>query len=81
MGMGDVKLAAVLGLYLGRSVAPALLIGVLAATVGGIVIMRRAGIREGRKTAMPFGPYLALGGVAGLLVGPAIVHWYLHTLV
>jgi leader peptidase (prepilin peptidase)/N-methyltransferase len=81
MGMGDVKLAAVLGLYLGRSVAVAVLVAVLAATVVGIGIMTRAGVKEGRKTAVPFGPFLALGGVVGLLAGPALVHWYLHTLV
>lgn len=80
MGMGDVKLAGVLGLFLGRSVAVAVLGGVLAATVVGVVIMARAGVSEGRKTAVPFGPFLALGGVLALFAGPAIVHWYLHSL-
>jgi leader peptidase (prepilin peptidase) / N-methyltransferase len=79
MGMGDVKLAAVLGLFLGRSVAVALLIAVLAGTVVGGFIMARRGVAEGRKTAVPFGPFLALGGVVALLAGPPIVHWYLHT--
>jgi leader peptidase (prepilin peptidase) / N-methyltransferase len=78
MGMGDVKLAAVLGLFLGRAVAVALIAGVLAATVVGAVIMARSGVREGRKTAMPFGPFLALGGLIALFAGPAIIHWYLH---
>jgi leader peptidase (prepilin peptidase)/N-methyltransferase len=81
MGMGDVKLVAVLGLFLGRSVGAALLVGLLAGTVLGAAIMARRGVAEGRKTAVPFGPFLALGGVVGLLAGPAIVHWYLHTLV
>ena len=81
MGMGDVKLAAVLGLFLGRSVAPALLAGVLAGTVLGAAIMARRGVAAGRKTAVPFGPFLALGGVVGLLAGPALIHWYLHALV
>jgi leader peptidase (prepilin peptidase)/N-methyltransferase len=81
MGMGDVKLAAVLGLYLGRSVAPAMLIALASGTVVGIVVMMRVGVAEGRKTAVPFGPFLALGGVVGLLAGPAIVHWYLHAVV
>jgi leader peptidase (prepilin peptidase)/N-methyltransferase len=76
MGMGDVKLAGVLGLYLGRSVAPAMLIALLAGTVVGAVVMARKGVREGRKTAVPFGPFLALGGLVGLFAGPAIVHWY-----
>jgi leader peptidase (prepilin peptidase) / N-methyltransferase len=78
MGMGDVKLAGVLGLYLGSSVAVAILTGVLAATLVGAGVMARVGVERGRKTALPFGPFLALGGVAGLLAGPAILHWYLH---
>jgi leader peptidase (prepilin peptidase) / N-methyltransferase len=78
MGMGDVKLAAVLGLFLGRSVAVAILVGVLAATLVGAVVMVRVGVDQGRKTAVPFGPFLAFGGVVGLLAGPAIMHWYLH---
>jgi leader peptidase (prepilin peptidase)/N-methyltransferase len=81
MGMGDVKLAGLLGLYLGRSVAVALLVGVIAGAVIGIAIMARVGVKRGRKTAVPFGPFLALGGVVGLLVGPAVVHWYLHSAV
>ena len=80
MGMGDVKLAAVLGLYLGRSVGVALLVGVLAGTIVGIGVMARVGVAKGRKTAVPFGPFLALGGIVALFVGPAVVHWYLHTI-
>jgi leader peptidase (prepilin peptidase)/N-methyltransferase len=79
MGMGDVKLAGVMGLFLGKSVGPALLIGMLAGSVFGIGVMAKKGAKEGRKTKVPFGPFLALGGVAGLLAGPAIVHWYLHS--
>ncbi len=78
MGMGDVKLAAILGMFLGRSVAVAILVGVLTATLVGAVVMARLGVEKGRKTALPFGPFLAFGGVVGLLVGPAIMHWYLH---
>ena len=80
MGMGDVKLAAVLGLYLGRSVGVALLVGVLAGTLVGIGVMARVGMAKGRKTAVPFGPFLALGGIVALFIGPAVVHWYLHTI-
>lgn len=79
MGMGDVKLAAVLGLFLGRSVAVAILAAVLIGTVVGAAVMARVGVQEGRKTKVPFGPFLALGGVIALLAGPAILHWYLHT--
>ena len=80
MGMGDVKLAAVMGLYLGRSVAVAIIAGTLAATIFGTAVMARAGVREGRKTAVPFGPFLAFGGIVAVLWGPTIVHWYLHTM-
>jgi leader peptidase (prepilin peptidase)/N-methyltransferase len=79
MGIGDVKLAGVLGLFLGRSVAVALLAGVLAGVLAGAIIMARVGVARGRKTAVPFGPFLALGGVVALLVGPQLVHAYLHT--
>ncbi|HTU85492.1 MAG TPA: prepilin peptidase [Solirubrobacteraceae bacterium] len=78
MGMGDVKLAAVLGLFLGWSVAVAILASVLAGTVVGSLVMARLGVERGRKTAVPFGPFLALGGVIALFAGPAIIHWYLH---
>jgi len=79
MGMGDVKLAGMLGLFLGRDVAVALLVALLAGTLVGVAIMARRGTAEGRKTAIPFGPFLALGGVVALVAGPAIVHWYLAT--
>jgi leader peptidase (prepilin peptidase) / N-methyltransferase len=79
MGMGDVKLAAVMGLFLGRSVAPAMFVALIAGTLVGALVIARKGAREGRKTAVPFGPFLALGGVVGLLAGDAIVDWYLAT--
>ncbi len=79
MGMGDVKLAAVLGLFLGRSAGVALMAGVVAATVVGAIIMARRGVEQGRKTAVPFGPFLAFGGVIALLFGASLVHWYLHS--
>jgi leader peptidase (prepilin peptidase)/N-methyltransferase len=76
MGMGDVKLAFVLGIFLGRAVAPAMFTAFIAgALVGGLVIARM-GVKEGRKAGIPFGPWLALGGVVGLLTGDAIVDWY-----
>jgi leader peptidase (prepilin peptidase)/N-methyltransferase len=78
MGMGDVKLAAVLGLFLGRAVAPALLIALLSGVVVGAAIMARVGVAAGRKTAVPFGPFLALGGVVAIFAGEPIVTAYLH---
>jgi leader peptidase (prepilin peptidase)/N-methyltransferase len=79
MGIGDVKLAGVLGLFLGREVAAALLVGLLAGVLAGIVIIARKGTQEGRKTKVPFGPFLALGGVVALLVGEALVDAYVGT--
>jgi leader peptidase (prepilin peptidase) / N-methyltransferase len=81
MGMGDVKLAAVLGLFLGRDVGPALLVALVAGTLVGAAVIARKGAREGRKTAVPFGPFLALGGVVALFAGDAMVDWYLTTFV
>jgi leader peptidase (prepilin peptidase)/N-methyltransferase len=78
MGMGDVKLVAVMGLVLGASLAPALLIACLAGSLAGIPILARRGVAAGRRTAVPFGPFLAFGGLVGVLAGPAIVHAYLH---
>jgi len=80
MGMGDVKLAAVMGLYLGRAVAPALLIAVLTGTIVGVGVMLGQG-GEGRKTAVPFGPFLALGGVIALLAGDQLIDAYLNAFV
>ena len=79
MGMGDVKLAAVLGLFLGRAVGPAIFIALVAGTLVGALVIARKGTREGRKTAVPFGPFLALGGVVALFAGDAMVDWYLET--
>ena len=79
--MGDVKLAFVMGLFLGRDVGVA-----HARRARGRLGRRRArswrrkGVEEGRKTAMPFGPFLALGGLVGLLAGEPIVDWYLRHL-
>ena len=79
MGMGDVKLAFVMGLFLGRDVGVAMLAGLLAGSVVGVAIMARKGATEGRKTAIPFGPFLAFGGLVGLLAGEPVVDWYLRT--
>jgi leader peptidase (prepilin peptidase)/N-methyltransferase len=75
MGMGDVKLVAVMGLYLGRSVAPAMLIAFAAGALVGLALIALRGAAA-RKQAVPFGPFLALGGVIGLWFGDAIVDWY-----
>jgi leader peptidase (prepilin peptidase)/N-methyltransferase len=76
MGMGDVKLAAVLGLLLGRAVAPAILIALLSGVLVGVFVIARKGAGEGRKTAVPFGPFLALGALVSIFAGQAIVDLY-----
>lgn len=78
MGLGDVKLAATMGLFLGRNVAPAILIALLAGSLIGLAMIARHGAAA-RKRAIPFGPFLALGGVAGLLAGEQLIDWYLST--
>jgi leader peptidase (prepilin peptidase) / N-methyltransferase len=76
MGMGDVKLAAVLGLLLGRAVAPAILIALVSGVLVGVVVIARKGQREGRKTAVPFGPFLALGALVSVFAGQPMVDLY-----
>jgi leader peptidase (prepilin peptidase)/N-methyltransferase len=78
MGLGDVKLAATMGLFLGRDVAPAILVALLAGSLVGLVMIARQGAAA-RKQAIPFGPFLALGGVVALFAGDAMVEWYLGT--
>jgi len=75
MGMGDVKLAGVIGLYLGISVVPALLVAFLSGTVVGVGIIAARGVAA-RKQAIPFGPFLALGALVGLLAGPELIDIY-----
>lgn len=75
MGMGDVKLAAVLGLYLGKEVAPALLLGIAAGAFFGIALILKEG-KSARKKAVPFAPFLALGGLLALYWGSDMLDWY-----
>jgi leader peptidase (prepilin peptidase)/N-methyltransferase len=67
-----------MGLFLGRDVAPALLVALLAGSLVGLALIARDGAAA-RKRALPFGPFLALGGVVGLLAGNELVEWYLGT--
>ena len=78
MGLGDVKLAATMGLFLGRDVAPAIFVALVAGSLVGLVMMARHG-PAARKLAIPFGPFLALGGLVGLLAGDRLIDWYLGT--
>lgn len=78
MGLGDVKLAAVIGLFLGRDVGPALLVALLSGSLVGLAMIAVEGA-SARKKAIPFGPFLAFGAMVGLLAGPQMIDWYLQT--
>jgi leader peptidase (prepilin peptidase)/N-methyltransferase len=77
MGLGDAKLVATMGLFLGRAVAPAILAGLLAGSIVGVALIATQGA-QARKMTIPFGPFLALGGVVGLLAGHHLVDIYLN---
>ena len=77
--MGDVKLALLLGAMLGRTVPVAMMIAMLAALVPAIVLLARHG-SAARKMGIPFGPFLALGGVVTLFAGEWILDAYLSLL-
>lgn len=79
MGLGDAKLMGVMGLALGRAVVPALFIAFLVGTIVGVGIMAKHGARS-RKTAIPFGPFLALGAIIAFFVGDELVDAYLDTM-
>jgi leader peptidase (prepilin peptidase)/N-methyltransferase len=76
LGMGDVKLAAFLGAWLGADVVVALFAGSLLAVVPAVVILATQG-RAGRKVAIPFAPFLAGGGVIALFYGDALLDAWL----
>jgi leader peptidase (prepilin peptidase)/N-methyltransferase len=67
-----------MGLVLGRAVAPALMIALIAGTIVGVGVIARRGVSAGRKSAVPFGPFLAFGSIVALFAGEAIVNAYLH---
>ncbi|HYZ18578.1 MAG TPA: prepilin peptidase [Gaiellaceae bacterium] len=79
MGMGDVKLALLMGAALGKSVLVALMLGMFAALVPGIYLLARHG-SAGRKMAIPFAPFLALGSVVALFAGEQLFDAYLGLL-
>jgi leader peptidase (prepilin peptidase)/N-methyltransferase len=75
LGMGDVKLAGFLGAWLGWNGVLALLLGSFAAFVPALALLILHG-RAARKVALPFAPFLAIGGVIAVLAAPEIVDWY-----
>jgi leader peptidase (prepilin peptidase)/N-methyltransferase len=78
MGMGDVKLALLMGVALGKTVPVALMTGMIATMVPSVVLFARHGAKA-RKMGIPFGPFLALGSVVALFWGHAILDAYLST--
>lgn len=77
MGMGDVKLALLLGAMLGRTVPVALMAGMLSALVPSAVLFARHG-SAARKMAIPFAPFLSFGGVVALFFGDDLLDAYLN---
>ena len=77
MGMGDVKLALLMGAALGRTVGVALMIGMVTALVPGIYLLARHGSKA-RKMGVPFAPFLALGSLVALFAGHTLLDAYLH---
>ena len=79
MGMGDVKLALLMGAVLGKVVAVAMMLGMLAALVPGLFLLARHGSKA-RKMMIPFGPFLAFGSVIALFWGDSLLDAYLSFL-
>jgi len=77
MGMGDVKLALLLGGMLGRTVPVAILLGMVVALLPAVVLLARHG-SAARKMGIPLGPFLALGAVIALFAGHPLLNLYLH---
>jgi leader peptidase (prepilin peptidase)/N-methyltransferase len=76
MGMGDVKLALLIGFMLGRTVPFGMFAGFVASILPSLVLFARHGMKA-RKMRIPFAPFLALGGIVGLFVGHPLLDWYL----
>ncbi len=79
MGMGDVKLALLLGAMLGRTVPVGLMLGMIAALVPSVILLARHG-SAARKMAIPFAPFLALGALVALFFGDRLLDAYLSLL-
>ena len=76
MGMGDVKLALLLGFMVGRTIPLGMFAGMVAALVPSLVLFARHGVKA-RKMAIPFAPFLALGGLLALFAGKPLLDAYL----
>jgi leader peptidase (prepilin peptidase)/N-methyltransferase len=77
MGLGDVKMAALMGIMLGfPSVLVAIFVAVIAGGITAILLLVTR--KKGRKQAIPFGPFLALGTMLALIWGSSIWGWYVR---
>jgi prepilin signal peptidase PulO-like enzyme (type II secretory pathway) len=76
MGMGDVKLALLIGALLGKTTPVGMMLGLLLALAPSVVLLARRGV-QARKVAIPFAPFLAAGAVIALFAGGPILHAYL----
>ena len=79
MGMGDVKLALLIGALLGKTTPVGIMLGLLLALVPSAVLLARHGARA-RRLAIPFAPFLAAGALVALFAGHPILHAYLGVL-
>jgi leader peptidase (prepilin peptidase)/N-methyltransferase len=75
LGIGDVKLAFVLGLFLGKAVVVAIVAGLVSSSLPALILLLVHG-RGARKMHLALGPFLALGGMLALLAGDAVISWY-----
>jgi leader peptidase (prepilin peptidase)/N-methyltransferase len=76
MGMGDVKLALLLGAALGKAVSVGMMVGMLSALVFSVFLFAQHGMGA-RKMYIPFGPFLAFGALVALFAGDAVLDAYL----
>jgi leader peptidase (prepilin peptidase)/N-methyltransferase len=77
MGLGDVKLLAMIGAFLGwKAVLVTVFVGALGGSLVGLALMALKLKR--REDPIPFGPFLAVGAVSALFAGPELIAWYLR---
>jgi len=79
MGGGDIKLLAMMGAMVGwKGVVFTIFVSSLVGTLSGLAVMLHS--HKGMKLAVPFGPFLAIGGITYIFFGPQLIHWYFNLL-
>jgi leader peptidase (prepilin peptidase)/N-methyltransferase len=79
MGGGDIKLLAMIGAVIGwKGVLFTIFVASAVGTISGMLVMLKA--RKSMKLAIPFGPFLAIGGIAYIFFGPQLIDWYFRLL-